>query len=159
MKHNHNKCFASAISSAENLCEKLGVRLTKSRKRVLEIIWQSHKATKAYDILEILSKEDKSAKPPTVYRALEFLQQHCLVHKIESLNAYVGCANNVNDTIFADKTSHALGGQFLICNKCGVVTEFFDEKIYSLVSQNANNHNFKPTLQSLEVHGTCKDCQ
>lgn len=87
----HKTCIKSALKHAEDICVQSGVRLTKQRKQVLELIWQNHKSHKAYDILEKMAALDKSAKPPTVYRALDFLQEQGLVHKIQSLNAYVGC--------------------------------------------------------------------
>jgi Fur family transcriptional regulator, zinc uptake regulator len=150
MHHNHKKCVESALLNAEKICAQNNIRLTKSRKRVLEIVLQSHKAAKAYDVLEVLAEEDKSAKPPTVYRALEFLQQNSLVHKIESLNAYVACNSAQH--------KHEVGNYFLICNNCGEVEEFFDKSIHSLIEQNAKNTNFKLGQQTVEIKGICGEC-
>ncbi|NIN34158.1 MAG: transcriptional repressor, partial [Gammaproteobacteria bacterium] len=68
------------------------VRLTPLRRRVLQLVWRSHEPVKAYDLLQILQSEKKGAAPPTIYRALDFLQEQGFVHKLESLNAYIGCS-------------------------------------------------------------------
>jgi hypothetical protein len=89
--HDHAECIDSALVSAQSSCERQGLRLTKLRRRVLELVWRGHTPVKAYDILEELRKEDRAAAPPTVYRALDFLLNAGLVHRIESLSAFVGC--------------------------------------------------------------------
>jgi Fur family zinc uptake transcriptional regulator len=89
--HKHAYCLKSALVKVELRCNQRGLRLTAIRRRVLELVWKNHEPVKAYDILEILKTEKKGAAPPTVYRALDFLLQEGFVHKIESLNAYIGC--------------------------------------------------------------------
>ena len=89
--HDHGHCLANALQYATAVCTERGARLTPVRQRVLEIIWQSHRPLGAYAILEVLSAEGHSPAPPTVYRALEFLLTHGLVHRLSSLNAFVGC--------------------------------------------------------------------
>ena len=106
-KHDHSRCVKSAVADAENICLKAGLRLTKIRRQVLQFVWSKHTPIKAYDILQHIQKEQPRAAPPTVYRALDFLMDAGLVHKIESLNAYVGCGNPNKPHI----------GQFLICQK------------------------------------------
>ena len=91
--HKHQECLQSAIAAAKTHCDAAGIRLTPIRQRVLELVWQNHEPVKAYDILDKLKQAKSSSAPPTVYRALDFLQDEGLVHKIESLNAYVGCGN------------------------------------------------------------------
>ena len=89
--HDHRRCVADALDKAEALCSDRGARLTKLRCRVLELVWNSHAPIGAYDVLRRLSQEHQSAAPPTVYRALDFLLEQGLIHRIESLNAYIGC--------------------------------------------------------------------
>ena len=89
--HDHLRCVAEAMSDAISLCRARRARLTPLRSLVLEIVWQNHKPLGAYDILAVLAEEGRSAAPPTVYRALEFLQEQGLVHRLSSLNAFVGC--------------------------------------------------------------------
>ena len=91
--HDHDSCIADALRNADEICKSKGLRFTALRRRVLEIIWAKHEPTGAYDILEELSTNKARAAPPTVYRALNFLLKHGFVHKIESLNAFLGCVN------------------------------------------------------------------
>lgn len=91
--HNHQACVNQALDDARHICQQHNARLTPTRQRVLELIWQSHRPLGAYDVLAQLAAEGQNAAPPTVYRALDFLQQHGLVHRIASLNAFVGCAH------------------------------------------------------------------
>ena len=146
-KH-HDQCTDQALLQAETACTQKKGRLTPTRKRVLELIWSSHKAHKAYDILDILSKEDKSAKPPTVYRALDFLMEMGLIHKIESLNAYVGCPHPEDDY------SH----QFLICEKCGHVDELHNTDINKKLNALCLENNFKQNNKVIEIKGICQNC-
>jgi Fur family transcriptional regulator, zinc uptake regulator len=147
--HQHSQCLKSAISRAEDNCASSGVRLTPLRRRVLELVWKSHEPVKAYDILETLQFEKKRAAPPTVYRALEFLQQQGFVHKLESLNAYIGCG----------APGHNNTSQFLICHKCGVVAELDDSEIGDLISSKADDLGFTPKQLTIEIKGLCNHCR
>ena len=148
LKHNHADCIADALDYAESLCKQRGLRFTPLRRRVLEIVWNRHGPTGAYDILEALGDGKRPAAPPTVYRTLEFLLEHGFVHKIESLNAFIGCGR-AGDT-------HA--GQFLICGGCRQVGELDDPEIAELISQKAAEVGFAVTHPTVEVKGLCKDC-
>ena len=119
-QHNHESCVKTALADAEAACNESGLRLTETRRQVLELVGGSHAPIQAYDILEQLHAKNPKAVPPTVYRALEFLQNAGLVHRIESLNAYVGCGKPGEPHI----------GQFLICTMCGAVAEI-DEPLRS----------------------------
>ena len=87
--HDHSACVEHAVARAKQVCEEKGVRLTPMRLRVLELVWRSHKPIGAYALLDEIKLEHKSAAPPTVYRALDFLMEQGLVHRIQSLNAFV----------------------------------------------------------------------
>ena len=147
--HDHSLCIEDALAQARLICEQRAVRLTAIREQVLGLIWQSHKPIGAYDLLEQLAKTHHAAKPPTIYRALEFLQDNGLIHKIESQNAFLGCA-------------HVGGhhhGQFLICTICGTAQEI-DEKIVSSALENASQaHGFKIQSFVIEIKGLCATCQ
>ena len=80
--HNHDHCIVDALQRAEALCEQRNVRLTPIRRRVLELVWHSHAPIGAYAILDQLKTTDRSAAPPTVHRALDFLLEHGLVHRL-----------------------------------------------------------------------------
>ena len=147
-EHDHAHCVTGAMASAETICRVRGARLTGHRRRVLEIIWKSHVPIGAYDILAALSPDDRAIAPPTVYRALEFLQAHGLVHKIESLKAYVGCQHPGHDHV----------GQFLICQDCGNAAEIDDPKIDQAIQGRAAAAGFRVTETTLEVRGICPSC-
>lgn len=147
--HNHQDCIAQAFIQANTICRKKNVRFTPLRQRVLELLWNNHKPAKAYDILDLLREEDKSAKPSTVYRTLEFLQEMGLVHKVDSLNAYVGCSSPEN-------SPHC---QFMICRSCGTIIESTDHAIFSAIRSNAERSHFTVERQIIEIHGICKECK
>ncbi len=147
-RHNHDRCVAEAVAAAEALCARRNLRLTELRRRVLELVWGRHQPMGAYDILEELRLERRRAQPPTVYRALEFLMENGLVHRIESLNAFVGCG--------APGRPH--GGQFLICRRCRAVAEMDDPEIASVLSRNAARAGFRVARQTVELDGLCSAC-
>lgn len=147
--HNHQDCIKQAFLHADALCADKRVRFTPLRKRVLELVWNNHKPAKAYDILTILQEEDKSAKPMTVYRTLDFLQEVGLVHKVDSLNAYVGCTH--------PGKNHSC--QFMICRVCGDITESCDTGVFSAIEEHAVKKGFLVERQTIEIHGVCKGCK
>jgi Fur family zinc uptake transcriptional regulator len=148
--HDHSHCVHSALSEADALCARQGVRLTALRRRVLELVWQSHKPLGAYDILAVLSEEDgRRAAPPTVYRALDFLLENGLVHRIASLNAFVGCSH----------PEHAHQGQFLICRQCHAAIELEQSAISNAIVVGAGSVGFTVESQTVEVVGLCALCR
>jgi len=148
--HDHSHCVSSALSEADALCERLGLRLTALRKRVLELVWQSHKPLGAYDILGVLTEQDgRRAAPPTVYRALDFLLENGLVHRIASLNAFVGC----------NHPEHAHQGQFLICRQCHSAIELEQTAISDAIVTGAQSVGFVVEGQTVEVVGICAGCR
>lgn len=148
-QHDHDHCVAQALQAAEQVCRKRGLRFTQIRRRVLELVWNSHRPIGAYDILDSLKSDGRKAAPPTVYRALDFLIEAELVHRLDSLNAYVGCPD--------PGTSHV--GQFLICRECRTVAELDDAGIDSVVRNKAADLGFTAIRQTLEIHGLCRDCR
>lgn len=148
-EHDHDDCVEQAMQNAERICHARGLRFTRQRKRVLRLVWDSHKPVGAYDILDGLNQDGQKAAPPTVYRALEFLIEADLVHRLDSLNAFVGCAD--------PNVPHV--GQFLICRDCRTVTELDDRDISGLIDKSAAAQGFTALHQTLEVQGTCHSCQ
>ncbi len=153
-RHDHRACVETALATAARLCTKRGARLTPLRRRVLELIWHSHapgshKPVRAYDLLARLSGKQRPAAPPTVYRALEFLRAQGLIHRIESLNAYVGCMH--------PEGTH--GGQFLICSDCGAAAEVHDPRVDAAVARRAKELGFAVRRKTIEVEGICPPCQ
>lgn len=148
-EHNHRDCVQHALETADRICRERGLRLTPIRRRVLILVWNSHTPVGAYDILDALSRDGKRPAPPTVYRALEFLIEADLVHRLDSLNAYVGCAD--------PRSSHA--GQFLICRECRSVAELDDADISGLIDKKAAGLGFTAVRQMLEIQGLCPECR
>ena len=149
MSHNHGHCIETALARADQICREKGVRFTDLRRRVLEMVWVGHSSVKAYDLLDRLAKEGGSAKPPTVYRALDFLIEQGFVHKIESLNAYVGCPNAGANHV----------SQFLICDTCGAVLESSSPALNEQLRILAEDAGFETSRQTVEIHGRCAECQ
>jgi Fur family zinc uptake transcriptional regulator len=148
--HDHSLCVSHALAEAESICLRQGLRLTVLRKRVLELVWHSHKPLGAYDILGVLSEEDgRRAAPPTVYRALDFLLANGLVHRIASLNAFVGCSH----------PEHAHQGQFLICRGCHAAIELEHATISNAIINSAAGVGFVVESQTVEVVGLCAGCR
>jgi Fur family zinc uptake transcriptional regulator len=146
--HNHAKCTAELLTRAERTCERRGARLTGQRRDVLNCVAQSHQAVGAYDIIERMAERGARPAPITVYRALEFLQAHGLVHKIESRNAFVAC-------------SHAHDGQpaaMLICETCGLVAELDAPRVFSDLEALARAQGFIEHRIMIELSGLCASC-
>ena len=144
----HKHCITDALENGEKICAEKGLKFTAIRRKVLEIVWESHKPAKAYDILEKLPKGEGAPVPPTVYRALDFLLQNGLVHKINSLNAFVGCSHpGPNNQCY-----------FLICSHCDEVTECCTEKLGKVIDATSNENSFKTESVSLEISGKCQSC-
>jgi len=147
--HDHEACLARALENAERVCRCRGLRFTRLRRHVLELVWRSHKPVGAYDVMEGLRKLGHRAAPPTAYRALEFLHRAGLVHRIESLNAFVGCAD--------PESLHA--GEFFICDECHRVAEVEDTGLNRQISRHADELGFAARNQTIEIHGRCADCR
>lgn len=147
--HDHEQCIANAIRDAERVCTGNGVRLTTNRRKVLEILWGSHDVMGAYEILQTLQQSEPNTKPPTVYRALEFLLEQGLVHRIESSNAFTRCESPLE---------HATC-QFLVCTECARVEELHSTELTELLGRRARDQGFEPTQHTIEVRGRCRRCQ
>ena len=146
--HDHDRCVDSALAQAEKVCDDENARFTDMRRRVFTLIWQSHKAVTAYELLDALTSEGQRVQPPTVYRALEFLTDLGLVHRIESLNAYFGCDRPDCDHL----------GQYFICTQCGRVAEAVNEDMSNAVRKAAGNVGFTIQTTTVEIKGLCHDC-
>lgn len=140
--------FAGALDRAEALCRQRGARLTSQRRQVLGIVCGAQKPLGAYEILDALRTLLPGAAPPTVYRALEFLVGQGLVHRLETLHAFVGCAR--------PNEPHA--GQFLICRTCGAVRELEDPAVSRSVQAAAAATGFRPEHPVVEISGRCARC-
>lgn len=147
--HDHEACLAATMATAERRCAGRGVRLTEQRRRVLEVVAGGHHAMGAYQILEHLGRDGRLPAPISVYRALDFLVEQGLIHRVASRNAYVAC-NGPDE-------SHT--AQFLICESCGTVVELRDAAVTAALSRGAAEQGFAASAAVVEVVGTCAPCR
>jgi Fur family transcriptional regulator, zinc uptake regulator len=147
--HDHETCIDRALDRAAQLCQKRGARLTALRRGVLALVWRGHEPVGAYAILDALRLTHPTAAPPTVYRALDFLIEQGLIHRIASMNAYMGCAR--------PDAPHV--SQFLICAGCGTAAELVEPAIAAAVLHRADALGFAVEQQTVEVRGRCPRCR
>ena len=142
------KQLSQVLQRAEALCRERGVRLTDQRKTVLRLLCESERPLSAYELLDRLRDSVRNPAPPTVYRALDFLLEQGLVHKLESLHAFVGCAH----------PEHPHASQFLICADCGEVAEVEDPSIARSLQAAGKAAGFRTKRPVVELLGTCAQC-
>ncbi len=139
--------IADSLKQAETLVEQRGGRLTPLRRKVLTLLLESHGPAKAYDLLDKMG-EEVAAKPPSVYRSLDFLLEMGLAHRIESLNAFVACGH----------WDHGHAAVFLICETCGSAGELHAGDSLRKLSQEVEAVNFKMRSAVIEIRGLCEAC-
>lgn len=148
--HDHARCSAAVLSHAEAVCRERHERLTPMRRQVLSILADSHKPLGAYEILELAAPDGPRPAPITIYRALDFLIEQGLVHRIESRNAFLACGQrHENGALVA----------FLICESCGAVGEAPAETISEAIATSAKGLGFCPKMSVIEVTGLCAHCR
>lgn len=139
--------IARRLAQAEEHCRARGLRLTPLRRDVFVLLLESGRAVGAYELLDAMRAQHAGAQPPTVYRALEFLREAGLAHRIDALNAFVACALDAHD--------HSL---LLVCPRCGKVGEINDPEIFHRLAARARASGFFLPDECLEVKAVCSDC-
>jgi Fur family zinc uptake transcriptional regulator len=137
--HDHKHCIEDAVAAAEKLCAEKDLRFTPLRRKPIG----------AYALLDALRNEELGSAPPTVYRALDFLIGNGLIHRIERMNAFVGCSH----------PGEAHRGFFLICGNCGNAEELHSEGLVDTITSSASRRGFAARDMTLEVMGTCAECR
>lgn len=146
------------LDQAETVCEQRGARLTALRRQVLGLVLETAAPTGAYELLDRLRQTRRGAAPPTVYRALEFLLEHGLIHRVERLSAFVGCvAGCTADHDGGESHTHA--AQFLICRRCGRVIEMQDHDVSAILARAAKQVGFSVSGATIEAEGLCSTCR
>jgi Fur family zinc uptake transcriptional regulator len=147
--HDHGRCASAALAHAEALCAERAQRLTPMRRHVLQALLASHRPLGAYEIIERLADPARPA-PITIYRALDFLRDNGLVHRIESRNAFVACVHD-----------HAGDNPvvFLICERCGAVGEAPGGAIAEALKASSRAAGFAPKSPVIEIAGICSHCR
>jgi Fur family transcriptional regulator, zinc uptake regulator len=140
---------SARLEAAILACSERGTRLTALRREVLTLILAAEGPITAYQLLDRLKETNRSAVPATIYRALDFLLRNGLIHKIESLSAFVPCT---------EASGHAHPAHFLICCRCGAALELEDPNVSRALSQAAAKRGFHATSAIVEVDGICASC-
>jgi len=144
--------IASRLNEAEQLCNDRGTLLTPLRREVLKLLLERGGSAKAYDLHDDMRNAHGRVAPMTVYRALDFLMQMQLVHRVDSLNVFIACSHG--ETAAADHQHDAL---MLVCTRCDKVVEQAAHEVASrLTSELAERFGF--AAQGVEVKGLCRDC-
>ncbi len=149
--HDHNRCSADALRHAEALCDQRAQKLTPTRRQVLEVLLENHKPLGAYEIIDRAAATHGTRHAPiTVYRALDFLIENGLAHRIESRNAYIACGHRhgVNDLVV-----------FLICERCGAVGEAPSQQVADSLKAATRAAGFAPKTPVIEITGICGNCR
>lgn len=148
--HDHDRCASDAIAHAEAICAARKERLTPIRLRVLEALLASHQPLGAYELIDRLAVRGARPAPITVYRALDFLREQGLVHRIESRNAFIACVHNHegSDPVV-----------FLICEKCGAVGEAASAAVADTIKNASRAAGFSPKTPVIEISGICAHCK
>jgi len=147
--HDHGLCIADTIAAAETRVTAAGGRMTPLRKLVLELVCASHTPAGAYDLIGKLERTRSArAAPPTVYRTLDFLMNHGLIHRIASLNAYVAC--------FGPRRPH--DACLFICERCRTVDESDVAGLAQAIERKAASTGFSVRGRTIEVTGVCRAC-
>ena len=140
--------LSHALGAAESRCAATQERLTAPRRRVLELLLEADGPQKAYDLIAAFGEHGEPAKPPTVYRALEFLERRGLAHRIASISAYVACSHGADD--------HAAA--FLICDCCGAAQEIA-APLSDGLRHAAEGAGYVIDRTTIEAHGRCPECR
>ena len=147
--HDHDRCARAAIAHAEKQCAVREQRLTPIRRQVLETLLASHQPLGAYEIIDRLPAESRPA-PITIYRALDFLRDNGLVHRIASRNAFVACVHDhAGDDLVV----------FLICEGCGAVGEAPGGHVADALKVSSRAAGFSPKSPIIEIPGICSHCR
>jgi len=148
--HAHCHTAAESLAKAQALCVASGARFTPMRQAVYEYLLAQKAPASAYDLLGGLQQRlGKMLAPPTVYRALEFLLQQGLIHRLETTNAYLIC----------DHPEEAHESVYLVCGRCGETQEVDDPAIGKLLMDCASARGFTATKPVIEVSGICAKCR
>lgn len=148
-EHDHAACAKSALAEAEAICARAGVRLTPVRRRALEILLEEHRALGAYEVLEKLAADGFGKQPPVAYRALDFLVEQGLAHRIRRLNAFTACT----------RPGDVHAPVFLICTACDAVAEAPGAAVRAALEAAADGIGFQVARANVEAIGLCPSCR
>ncbi|OWT59275.1 Fur family transcriptional regulator [Candidimonas nitroreducens] len=150
MSHEPLPPFAVAqqLDTAETLCLQRGKRLTPIRRKVLEILLRRQRSLKAYELLDEIRREQAGAAPPTVYRALDFLVEEGLIHRLDAVNAWAACLDAAGEP-------HDL---LVVCTRCGAVAELSDPELSRELARRVAGAGFVLAGHETELQALCGNC-
>lgn len=150
-KRARRESVAARMAEATKLCAERGLLLTPLRREVLKLLLERGGSAKAYDLHDDMRNLHGRVAPMTVYRALDFLMQAQLVHRVDSLNVFVACTHDDGDH---HHDHHTL---MLVCTECGAVSEAqAEDAADSFRRELADRVGFR--AQAVEVKGLCRAC-
>lgn len=160
MSASQDATIDAALDRAAALCARRGAQLTELRRQVLRLVLEAEQPVGAYALLDRLKELRAGAAPPTVYRALDFLLEQGLIHKVERLNAFLGCveAGGKGRAHGREGGQHDHPHQFLICRSCGATAEISDAAITAALASAAEGARFTLQRATVEAEGLCADC-
>jgi len=147
--HDHAHCASDVMTRAEAMVGAAKLRLTPVRRRVLEILLEAHRALGAYDVLDRLAAEGYGNQPPVAYRALEFLVEQGLAHRIRRTNGFIACMH----------PGEVHAPVFLICRVCDAVAEAPAQDVGAALDLTAAKLGFAVERSTIEAVGLCPACQ
>jgi Fur family zinc uptake transcriptional regulator len=145
----HEHVLTDQLSTAEALCVQRGKRLTPIRRKVLEILLAEHRSVKAYELLELIRGVQPGAAPPTIYRALDFLVEEGLVHRLDAINAWTACLDAAGEP-------HDL---LVVCTRCGAVAELSDPELSRKLAERVAKAGFALSGHETELRALCRQCR
>ena len=127
-----------------------GLNLTPGRRAILDLLCEAGRPLGAYDMLDRLAgASGRRPAPLAVYRALDYLLENGLVHRLASRNAFVACGR---------RHAQAEPVVFLICDSCGKVEESASPEFARNLAQTAAAAGFRSNGAVIEVSGSCATC-
>ena len=140
---------AGALDALEAICQRRGGRMTRQRRAVLRKLLDGRRPLSAYELRDLLQPEDASVTPASVYRCLDFLVEHGLVHRLETTRSFIAC----------DHPEHPHAVQFLICRQCGAVVEAEDKRTEAATERLGHRLGFALDRRTVELTGICGPCK
>lgn len=148
-QHDHNTCQSNALARARAHCADHNLIFTPIREAVLRLLLETHKPWGAYEIIAAMKEGGRKIQAPSIYRALDFLVTNGLAHRIESLNAFVGCTEDHG----------RMEPIFFLCDGCGRVAESGSSGLDAVMKNLARDNGFAVAGPVLEIRGQCPSCQ
>lgn len=139
------------LRSIKNSLKEKGVRMTRQRQVLLDLIDSSGQHLDAEKLYKMARTKDPGINRVTVYRTLKLLKETGLVDELDLMH-FEGDQHYYETRL---KQEHA----HVICLMCGKVEEFFGEPLYRLRHQVEKNLGYEVLIARTEIGGYCSHCQ